>query len=181
MAVLAVSITACGTPNRSETTSQTERFEPGKCFGLDRNIVYLAERSTQSGIPVWEHGFTFANSFNFAPATRDARQIAHASATFDSTARKLTIKFSSSDDRLIQEVSIPAAEIRECNGNQTEIYFPRSRSGDGARVDDRITMKLARMNGSARVTTEIDRIQYIVFLPFKRFITYIAEYRLLDK
>jgi len=42
-------------------------------------------------------------------------------------------------------------------------------------------MKLARMNGSARVTTEIDRIQYIVFLPFKRFITYIAEYRLLDK
>jgi len=175
-------ITGCSTLGEApETTSSRDPFEAGKCFGLDRNISYFAERSSQSGIPVWEHGFTFANSFNFAPATRDARQIAHASATFDSTARKLTIKFSSSDDRLIQEVSIPAAEIRECNENQTEIYFPRSTSGDSARVGDRITMKIARMNGSARVTTEIDRIQYIVFLPFKRFITYIAEYRLLDK
>lgn len=180
-AVLAALITGCSTLGEApETTSSRDPFEAGKCFGLDRNISYFAERSSQSGIPVWEHGFTFANSFNFAPATRDARQIAHASATFDSTARKLTIKFSSSDNRLIQEVSIPAAEIRECNENQTEIYFPRSTSGDGARVGDRITVKISRFGSFARVTTEIDRTQYIVFVPFKRSITYVAEFGVRD-
>jgi len=169
-------IAACGTPGGSEPTPDIDRFAQGKCFGLDRNISYFAGRSSQSGIPVWQHRFTFANSFDFAPATRDARQIAYAVASFDPIARKLTIRFFSSDGGLIHGGFAVAAAIRQCSEDHTEIYFPRSGSADGARVDDRITVKIARVNNSARVITEIDRTQYIFFIPTKRLITYVAEF-----
>ena len=39
-----------------------------------------------------------------------------------------------------------------------------------------MTVRIARANNSARVTTEIDRTQYIFFIPTKRLITYVAEF-----
>ena len=87
-------------------------------------------------------------------------------------------RFLSSSGRLIHGTFAVPAAIPKCSENYTEIYFPRATSGDGARVDDRITVKMSRMNGSAKVMTEIDRTAYIVFLPVKRSISYVAEFRL---
>ena len=103
-------------------------------------------------------------------------KLLNAVASFDSSVRKLTIRFLSSDGALIHASFRDAAAIRECSEDHTKIHFPRAISGDGARVDDRITVTLARANNSARVTTEIDRTQYIFFIPTKRLITYVAEF-----
>jgi hypothetical protein len=172
-------ITGCGTPGGApETTSDRDRFEAGKCFGLGEKISYLAEQSKQSGSSVWQHRFTFANSFDSAPATRYAGQIAYAVVSFDPLARKLTIRFFSSDGDLIHEGFIVESAIRQCTDDHAEIFFLRSTAADGARVSDRVTVKISRINNAAWVTTEIDRTQYILFVPFKRMISYVAEFRL---
>lgn len=178
---LAVSIATCGAQGeRTLEAGAMEFFQRAKCFGLDRNISYVAERSSQSGDDIWlGPRFTFANSFDFVPATRDAGQIAYANAVFDPISRKLTIKFFLSNGHLAQESSLASVEIRKCTENQTEIYFPRPLTGDGGRVDDRITVNVSRLNGSALVTTKTDRTAYILLVfPMKRFRTYVAEFRL---
>ena len=179
-AVLASFITACGTTGGApEATLGTDRFEAGKCFGLDSNISYFAERSTQSGDDIWlPSRFTFANSFDFVPAARDAREIAYGNAAFDPSTRKLTIRFLSSSGRLIQESFVSAVDLQGCTDSETEIYFDRSLSGDGARVRDRIKVTMSRMNSSVRIRTETDRTAYFLIFPWKRSRTYDAEFLL---
>jgi len=179
--VLASLIQACGTTREApETTSGTDRVHSGKCFGLDSKISYLAERSSQSGDDIWlPSEFTFANSFDFVPAARDAREIAYAYAAFHPSAHKLTIKFLSSSDHLIQESVVSAVQLRGCTDSETEIYFDRSLSGDGARVRDRIKVSISRVNSSVRIRTETDRTAYLLLIfPLKRFRTYDAEFLL---
>ena len=176
---VAVSIAACGTPGGVEQTTEPDRFEAGKCFGLDTNISYSAERSSQSGDDIWlPSRFTFANSFDFVPAARDAREIAYANAALDPTSRELTIRFLSSSGRLIQESFVSAVELHGCTDNETEIYFDRSLSGDGARARDRIRVTMLRMDSSVRIKTETDRTAYFLIFPLKRFRTYDAEFLL---
>jgi hypothetical protein len=179
-AVPAALITACGTTGGApETTSDTDLFEAGNCFGLNNQISYFAERSSQSGDDIWlPNRFTFANSFDFVPAARDAREIAYAYAAFDPSTRKLTIRFLSSDGRLIQESFVSAVELHGCTDSETEIYFDRSLSGDGARVRDRIKVTMSRMNSSVRIRTETDRTAYFRIFSWKRFRTYDAEFLL---
>jgi len=178
-AAFGLSIAACGTlAEGAGSPADIDVLEAGKCFGLGEKISYLAEQSRQSGSTVWQHRFTFANSFDSAPATRYAGQIAYAVVSFDPLARKLTIRFFSSDGDLIHEGFIVESAIRQCTEDHAEIFFLRSTAADGARVSDRVTVKISRMNNAARVTTEIDRTQYILFVPFKRMISYVAEFRL---
>jgi hypothetical protein len=160
-------------------SSGIERTQSRKCFGLDLNVSYFAERSSQSGDDLWlPSRFTFANSFDFVPATRDAREIAYGNAAFDPGARKLTIRFLSSSNRLIQETFVPAVDVRACTDSETEIYFDRSLSGDGARVRDRIKVTMSRMDSSVRIRTETDRTAYFLIFAWKRFRTYDAEFPL---
>jgi hypothetical protein len=159
--------------------SNIERIQARKCFGLNQNVSYFAERSTQSGDDIWlPSRFTFANSFDFAPAARDAREIAYANAAFNPSTRKLTISFLSSSGRLIQESFVSAVELHGCTESETEIHFDRSLSGDGARVRDRIKVTMSRMNSSVRIRTETDRTAYFLIFPWKRFRTYDAEFLL---
>jgi hypothetical protein len=175
-----VTLAGCAAPPDQSVRHQQTNIEPGKCFGLDVNYSFIADRSekpfyeaTRTVIP-----FNFANSFYFDLDHTIISQIAYAKVVVAPESATLRFLFFSADGSFVfQKTDFHNAEVIECGLDRTILSASTFTRVPWLGVDYRITVTFSSSENKIRLETDVEIVPRLNPFNEKGYRQYKAEFR----